>query len=174
MAPKNNLLGDLLSSSPNFFSQLIFGLLLVIISSMAGATLALSLFFGIVGGFSLGWFTTANENSSQPPVVASNDGIDAALKYWLVFMFGFALLGYSAPMSILLGAIAGLGGGWIIAWWRSKEEVRTQLPVESSEPELPIVPNERPTRQQMRKPTRRFRRSSEPRSGNIISRFLQR
>ena len=45
-------------------------------------------------------------------------------------MIGFVFFGYSAPMSILFGGIAAVGGGWIIAWWRSKEETKTQLSVE--------------------------------------------
>ncbi|MBD2383991.1 hypothetical protein [Cylindrospermum sp. FACHB-282] len=160
MAPKNNLLGDLLSSSPNFFSQLLFGLLLIIISSMAGASPSLSLFLGIMGGFALGWFTTATENSPQPPTIGSSDGIDAGLKYWLIFIVGFVFLGYPTEMSILLGGIAGLGGGWMIAWWKSKEETRTQLPVETLEETESQQQNERTTRQSKRRSTRRYRRTS--------------
>ncbi|MEY3333639.1 MAG: hypothetical protein RLZZ176_1939, partial [Cyanobacteriota bacterium] len=37
MAPKNNLLSEILSSSPNFPSQLLFGLFLFIIARIAGA-----------------------------------------------------------------------------------------------------------------------------------------
>ncbi len=120
MAPKNNLLGDILSSSPNFLSQLLFGLFLFIIARIAAASIPLSLFIGILGGVSLGWFTAANDNNPEPATVASNDGIDAGLKYWLVFMLGCLFLRYSAPISILFGGIAGVGGGWIISWWRQK------------------------------------------------------
>lgn len=160
MAPKNNLLGDLLSSSPNFFSQLLFGLLLIIISNKAGASPPLSLFLGIMGGFALGWFTTATENSPQPTTIASSDGIDAGLKYWLIFIIGFVFLGYPTEISILLGAMAGLGGGWMIAWWKSKEETRTQLPVETLEDTEIEQPNEKKPRQPKRKPIRRYRRTS--------------
>ncbi|MGB3310007.1 MAG: hypothetical protein WBG32_22790 [Nodosilinea sp.] len=43
--------------------------------------------------------------------------IPPALKIWLVFLFLFLLLGYEVVPSILLGAIAGLAGGTIQAWW---------------------------------------------------------
>jgi hypothetical protein len=158
MAPKNNLLGDLLSSSPNFLSQLLFGLLLIVISMMAGASIFLSIFLGLIGGFTLGWITTATENSPQASTVASSDGIDAGLKYWLGFIIGFVLLGYSAPMSILLGGIAALGGGWTIAWWKSKEETKTQLPSDIGENTATLQPDERINKQQIRRPNRRYRR----------------
>jgi len=73
MAPKNN---DLLSISPSFLSQLIFGAFLILILSMTGSPLSLSIFLGIIGGFTLGWITNASRNSPQPPSVASSDGID--------------------------------------------------------------------------------------------------
>ncbi|BAZ32589.1 hypothetical protein NIES4074_50950 [Cylindrospermum sp. NIES-4074] len=170
MAQKNNILSELLSSSPNFLSQVIFGLLLTIILKMAGASLILGLFLGIMGGVVLGWITTATENSPQSSTVASSDGIDAGLKYWLFFMLGFVFFGYQAPMSIVLGGIAGLGGGWIIAWWKSKEETKTQLPAINIEEAEIQQPNERITRQQKRKPTRRYRRTS----GTFNFRFWQR
>ena len=85
MSPKNNLLGNLFSSSPNFFSQLLFGLFIFIISRIAQASVPLSLFIAIIGGVSLGWFTAANDNNPEPSTVASNEGIDAGLKYWLFF-----------------------------------------------------------------------------------------
>jgi uncharacterized membrane protein YeaQ/YmgE (transglycosylase-associated protein family) len=171
MASKNNILSELLSSSPNLLSQLLFGLLLTIIVKIAGASLILSVFVGVVGGFVLGWITTATENSPQAPVVASSEGIDAGLKYWLCFMLGFVFIGYSAQMSILLGGIAGLGGGWIIAWWKSKEETRTQLPVETLEQGETQQSEERITKRQIRKPSRRYRRTA---SSGFNFRFWQR
>ncbi|BAZ82297.1 MAG: hypothetical protein ACKO9I_19395 [Sphaerospermopsis kisseleviana] len=169
MASNKNILSEILSSSPNFFSQLVFGFLLAIISSFAGASLILSLFVGIMGGVALGWFTNVNENNPQIPDVASNDGIDAALKYWLFFMFSFVFLGYSAPISILFGGIAAVGGGWIIAWWRSKEATQTQLSDEIlEEAEIP-EPNEKSTRGRKRISTRRYRRAS----GSFNFRFWQ-
>ncbi|MBE9058021.1 hypothetical protein [Sphaerospermopsis sp. LEGE 08334] len=169
MASNKNILSEILSSSPNFFSQLVFGFLLAIISSFAGASLIFSLFVGIMGGVALGWFTNVNENNPQIPDVASNDGIDAALKYWLFFMFSFVFLGYSAPISILFGGIAAVGGGWIIAWWRSKEATQTQLSDDIlAEAEIP-EPNEKSTRSRKRISTRRYRRAS----GSFNFRFWQ-
>lgn len=159
MAPKNNLLGDLFSASPNLFSQLLFGILLASVLSLAGASSALSIFVGVLGGFALGWFTTTTTNSHQPPVVASTEGIDAGLKYCLFFIIGFIFFGYSAPMSLLLGAMGGIGGGWIIAWWKSKEEPRTQIPSEILEDTTAQQP-EQTTSKYKRRPTRRYRRST--------------
>jgi uncharacterized membrane protein YeaQ/YmgE (transglycosylase-associated protein family) len=155
MANNNNLF----NFSPDFLSQLIFGAFLTFILITTGSPIALSIFLGIIGGFTLGWFTNASKNSSQPPTVASSDGIDAGLKYWLFFLLGFGLLGYPAPMSILLGGIGALGGGWIIAWWRSKEETRTQLPVETVEDLQEEQSTDRITRRQSRRPSRRYRRT---------------
>ncbi|MFM8006032.1 MAG: hypothetical protein ACKO86_14030, partial [Dolichospermum sp.] len=95
----------------------------------------------------------------QATTVAFNDGIDAGLKYWLVFMLGCLFLGYSAPMSILFGGIAGVGGGCIIAWWRSQEALQTQLPKDVLEEDTE-QPSDRGAKRRIRKPTRRFRRAS--------------
>jgi hypothetical protein len=159
MAFNKNILSEILSSYPNFFSQVVFGFLLTIISSFTGASLILSLFIGIMGGVALGWFTAVNENKPQIPDVASNDGIDAALKYWLVFMFGFVFIGYSAPISILFGGFAAFGGGWIIAWWRSKEATKTQLSDDLVQVDIEY-PDERGISRNKRISTRRFRRPS--------------
>ncbi|PLZ66735.1 hypothetical protein CBP21_17790, partial [Fischerella thermalis WC246] len=54
----------------------------------------------------------------------------------------------------------GIGGGWIIAWWKSKEETRTQIPdelIDETQLELPPTPT---VKRRVRKPTRRYRRSS--------------
>ncbi|MFM7363376.1 MAG: hypothetical protein ACKO11_02490 [Cuspidothrix sp.] len=159
MASKKNLLGEILSSSPNFPSQLLFGLFLFIIARIAGASSPLSLFVGVMGGVSLGLITNANENNPDSTIVAPNDGIDAGLKYWLVFMLGCLFLGYSAPMSILFGGIAGVGGGWIISWWRSQDTLQTQLSREMPEEDIE-QPGERSTKRRKRKSTQRFRRTS--------------
>ncbi|OUL25152.1 hypothetical protein [Nostoc sp. 106C] len=161
---------DFLNFSPNFLSQLIFGLILTLVLSMTGSSLALSIFLGIMGGFTLGWITAASKSNAQPQSVASSDGIDAALKYWLLFLIGFSWLGYPAPMSILLGALGALGGGWMIAWWGSKEEARTQLPLEPTEETEGEKSSDRNTIKRRRKTTRRFRRTT----GGINFRFWQR
>jgi hypothetical protein len=167
MAPNNN---DFFSISPSFLSQLIFGSFLIFILWMTGSPVSLSIFLGILGGFVLGWVTNASKNSPQAPSLASSDGIDAALKYWLFFLLGFVSLGYPAPMSIFLGGIAALGGGWIIAWWGSKEETRTQMVVEVSEDTEDEQPNERSAKRQKRRPSRRFRRTS----GSVNFKFWER
>ncbi|NET71531.1 MAG: hypothetical protein F6K62_11545 [Sphaerospermopsis sp. SIO1G2] len=168
MAAKKNILSQILSASPNFFSQLVFAFILILIANFVGASLIVSLVIGITGGIGLGIFTSANETNPQIPNVASNDGIDAALKYWLVFMFGFIFLGYSAPISILFGGIAALGGGWIIAWWRSKEETKTQMSNDLIE-EDPELMSPRTPRRKRRSTANRFRRPS----GSFNFRFWQ-
>jgi hypothetical protein len=144
--------------SKNFLSQLIFGVFLAVVFLMSGTPPALSIFLGIVGGFSVGFFSTTSKTSPQAPVIGSSEGIDAGLKYWLFFMLGFVFLGYLPPMAILLGAIAALGGGWIIAWWEAREDTRTQLPVDDiSESDVELL-TERP-RKRIRNPIRRFRKA---------------
>ncbi|QLE54065.1 hypothetical protein [Nostoc sp. TCL26-01] len=155
MANNNNLF----NFSPAFLSQLAFGSFLAFILISTGSPVPLSIFLGIITGFTIGWFTNSSKSSPQQPTVASSDGIDAGLKYWLFFLLGFALLGYPAPMSILLGGIGALGGGWTIAWWRSKEETRTQLPVEVVEEVEGEESSDRITKRQTRRTVRRYRRS---------------
>jgi Flp pilus assembly protein TadB len=171
MAQKNNFLGNLFSSTPNFFSQLVFGLLLAIIIKLVGASIAVSLCLGIIGGFVLGWFTTANENSAAPQTVASNDGIDAAMKYWVFFLLGFVFLGYPAILSIFLGIIGAIGGGWTIAWWRSLEVTRTQIVDEIKTEEDTPESSEKTVRKSRRKPTPHFRRKFANKSGSNPFRF---
>lgn len=151
----------MLPLSKDFTTQLIVGVFLAVIFMMTGTPGSLAIFLGIVGGLTLGLFTTTTKTSPKPPVIASSEGIDAGLKYWLFFMLAFVLLlGYSAPTGILLGSIAGLGGGWIIAWWGAKEEIRTQLPVElpttdeDAEDVLATTP-----RRRIRKAIRKFRKA---------------
>ncbi|MBF2003896.1 hypothetical protein ACF3DV_22285 [Chlorogloeopsis fritschii PCC 9212] len=159
MAPEKNN-SNFLSISPNFFNQLLFGLFLTLVLLALGYPLSQSLFFGVLGGLSIGWMATASQGSPKAGSVASTEGIDAGLKYWLFFLLGFVLLGYQAPVSILLGSLAGIGGGWTIAWWKSKEEYRTQLPeefTENAEAEQPALTTN--TRRRTRKPARRYRRS---------------
>ncbi|WP_340626621.1 hypothetical protein [Aphanizomenon flos-aquae] len=111
MAPKNNLLGDIFSSSPNFLSQLLFGLFLFIISRIANASVPLSLFIAIMGGVTLGRFTLANDSNSEPTTVASNDGIDAGLKYWLFFYDGLLFPRLFSPYEYYIRC-----DRW--SWWR--------------------------------------------------------
>ncbi|MEL7143071.1 MAG: hypothetical protein AAGM27_09330 [Cyanobacteria bacterium J06554_3] len=46
--------------------------------------------------------------------------IPAALRLWLFFLVIFVVLDYSATFSIVFGAIAGLSGGIVSAWWQIK------------------------------------------------------
>lgn len=48
-------------------------------------------------------------------------GFSTGLKIWLLFLISLFGMGYSAPLSIFLGAIGGLASGLIVDWWVSKE-----------------------------------------------------
>ena len=109
--------------SQSFISQLVFGTFLAFIFYLSSRRVELSVFLGVLGGLALGLFTTSTRSGPHPETVASSDGVDAGLKYWLFFLLSFLLLGYEPPVSILLGGIAGLSGGFIFAWW----EVKNQL-----------------------------------------------
>ncbi|MGB6294969.1 MAG: hypothetical protein WBF90_02145 [Rivularia sp. (in: cyanobacteria)] len=151
--------------SQSFVTQLIFGSFLALIFFLSSGEVELSIFLGVLGGLTLGLFTTSTRTGPHPETVASSDGVDAGLKYWLFFLLSFILLGYDAPISILLGGIAGLGGGFIFAWWGSKEPVVTKLPgqiqqqVEAGDDEL-ASPVQRTNSQRSRRVTRRYRRRS--------------
>ncbi|NEQ28208.1 MAG: hypothetical protein F6K28_56355 [Microcoleus sp. SIO2G3] len=51
----------------------------------------------------------------------NNYGFESGLKYWLIFLLAFVLIGYPPRPSILWGAIAGIAGGYIAAAWMQKE-----------------------------------------------------
>ncbi len=161
---------NLLSLSQNFFARLIFGLVLTLIFLSAGQKPAPSIFLGILGGLALGWMTSATKNSAQVQSGATSDGIDAGLKYWLVLMLGFVVLGYPTPSSVLLGGLGGLAGGWIIAWWKTKEETKNQLSSEVPLVESSDIGEER-TSQKIRRPVHRYRKRSGSSAGNFWERF---
>ncbi len=46
--------------------------------------------------------------------------IPAAIRTWLVFLLLFVFLDYGVPFSILFGALGGLAGGIVTAWWQIK------------------------------------------------------
>jgi len=46
--------------------------------------------------------------------------IPAAIRTWLVFLLVFILLDYSTGVSMLFGAIGGIAGGVVTAWWQIK------------------------------------------------------
>lgn len=155
MAKNNNPF----SISPNFTSQLVFGLFLTLILLMIGWSPAWSIFLGIATGFTLTLLAEANKNASQPQNLATSEGIDAGLKYWLFFLAGFVLMKYAPPFSVLLGCLAGFGGGMIIAFWESKETTQTDLSQDLLEQnDVELLP--KTTIKRRRMPVRRSRRPS--------------
>jgi hypothetical protein len=166
MAKNNN---NPFSISPNFTSQLVFGLFLTLILLMIGWSPAWSIFLGIASGFTLTLLGEASKNASQPQSLGTSEGIDAGLKYWLFFLAGFVVMKYAPPFSVLLGCLAGFGGGMIIAFWESKETTQTELSKESSEEtDVELLPKVTTKRQRM--PVRRSRRPS----GQINLKFWER
>jgi prepilin signal peptidase PulO-like enzyme (type II secretory pathway) len=159
-----------ISVSKNFVTQILFGFFLTLVFYVTWRDLPLSIFLGVLGGLALGWMTAASKTGPKQEVVDSSEGIDAGLRYWLFFLLGFVLVGYQTPISILLGALAGIGGGWIIAWWGSKEESRTQISSDTSQAsEEESLTAGTTTRRRVRKTTRRYRRSP----GSFDFRFWQ-
>lgn len=67
-----------------------------------------------------------------------SNGFPVALRLWLVFLLSLVLFGYSVPFSIVVGAVGGIAGGWVVAWWNSKE--KSINPSSESEDELEEVP----------------------------------
>jgi len=55
-------------------------------------------------------------------------GFSDGIKYWLVFMISLFALGYKSELSICLGAIGGIAGGVISAWWKPKDDLKGDQP----------------------------------------------
>jgi hypothetical protein len=70
-------------------------------------------------------------------------GTATGLQLWLIFLLGLFWLGYSAPFSIGLGAIAGLCGGVIANWLQSKEE--DKKPAADSDPDRQVEADYQPS-----------------------------
>ena len=163
MAKKSS--GNFLPISQGFLSQLIFGSFLAFVFYLSSNRLGLSVFLGVLGGLLLGLFTTSTRTGPHPETVASSDGVDAGLKYWLFFLLSFLLLGYQPPISILLGGIAGLSSGFIFAWWGSKEPTVSKIPsqiqreAQTEDDEL-ASPVQRANSPRTRRVARRYRRRS--------------
>ncbi len=161
MAKKSS--GDFLPISQSFLSQLIFGIFLAFVFFLSSGKPELSIFLGILGGLGLGLFTTTTRDGPHPETVASSDGVDAGLKYWLFFLLSFLLLGYQPPVSILLSGLAGLSGGFVFAWWGSKEPTVTKINQNQRDIEIEdeaVSSAPRINSQRSRRNTRRYRRRS--------------
>jgi hypothetical protein len=57
----------------------------------------------------------------------TRQGIIIGIKFAIVFVIAFALLGYPAVLSVLLGLIAGGAGGVVGAWWTAKEDAGSEV-----------------------------------------------
>ena len=157
MAADKNNSGKFPALSQNFISILIFALFLSLVFYNTFQNIGLSIFLGAIGGLILVSISTSNKNTTRTQYVASSDGIDAGLKFWLFFMLGFVIAGYGTPISIFLGGVAGFGSGLIYAWWGSREDTRNQLPEEEGESSDDDIVSHRAIKRK-RRATRRVRR----------------
>ena len=171
MAADKNNSGGLFSLSQNFLSFLVFGIFLAVVFYNTTKNAPLSILLGIIAGVVIALISSTSKTGPGPQSVASSDGIDAGLKFWLFFLVGFTSLGYPADIGVLLGGIGGFAGGWIYAWWGSKEETKSQLEIiEESSESTEEIPSDRSKRRRRRKITRRYRR----RSGSVNLKFWER
>ncbi|OLP20149.1 hypothetical protein BST81_01565 [Leptolyngbya sp. 'hensonii'] len=63
----------------------------------------------------------------------SSGAVPAGLRWAMIFLISFFLLGYSALLCILLAIIGGFSVGGIVEWWKSKDEL-LQKPPPKAEP----------------------------------------
>ena len=71
-----------------------------------------------------------------------SEGFSLALRLWLFFLISLVLLRYPVVFSIIIGAIGGFSGGWIFAWWKSKEGPIASKEEEEEEEEEEEKPEE--------------------------------
>lgn len=57
------------------------------------------------------------------------------LSLWLFFLFSFIFLGYSIPLSILLGAVGGLACALVFGWWKTRDNPDDLRPPMPADPE---------------------------------------
>ena len=62
--------------------------------------------------------------------------VSTGIKFAIVFILGFWILGYNPVLTLLLGAIGGAAGGLAGAWWQTKD---TQLPPPDSDYLSPLA-----------------------------------
>ncbi len=60
--------------------------------------------------------------ASKKSTVDLSQGIPTGLLVWLGFLLSLVALGYSVPLSILLGLFSGLAAAWLSACFQSKQE----------------------------------------------------
>lgn len=51
----------------------------------------------------------------------TDDGVQFALRVWIVFILVFWLLRFRAELAILLGAVAGVMAGILMTYWRAQK-----------------------------------------------------
>ncbi len=81
--------------------------------------------------------------ASQPD---SSARITTGARLFIIALLSFYFLGYSQFLSICLGAIAGVCGGFIASWWNAKEDYVTDEAVQAEESAAMTVAQARPRR----------------------------
>ncbi len=103
-------------------------------------------------------------------------GFSAGLQIWLLFLLSLFWSGYSALLSIALGALGGLASGLIVDWWLSKDE-RTEpdlKPIgEEGTEAMTRVPSDRTNRKRRREASA-LRHRQQRRSRSFNWRFFRR
>ncbi|HIK44861.1 MAG TPA: hypothetical protein IGR64_08210 [Leptolyngbyaceae cyanobacterium M65_K2018_010] len=78
----------------------------------------------------------------------TNKIVPALLKTWLTFLLVFLVLGYDIIPSIGFGAIAGLAGGLVSAWWVTPggepREIELPAPIQALGRQLRQTPERLP------------------------------
>ncbi|MEB3292518.1 MAG: hypothetical protein VKJ24_05110 [Synechococcales bacterium] len=96
-----------------------------------------------------------------PPNDVLSKGFSAGIQVWLTFLLAFYLLGYPAPLSIVLGAIGGIAGGIIIAWWEGGGSKKEEKKEEIEEGSVEDIAEERKRRRRRYARMRHARRKEE-------------
>ncbi len=96
------------------------------------------------------------------------------LRLWFFFLFCFFFLKYTVPFSILLGAIGGFAAGWVIGWWKTKDDPTTLKPSTLQEPEVVENRSQKASGLRLAKQRRDARRKRSSRFMTPFSGFFQR
>jgi len=81
--------------------------------------------------------------ASQPD---SSARMTTGTRLFIVALLGFYFLGYTQFLSICLGAIAGICGGFIASWWNAKEDYVTDEAAQAEESTAVTTAQTRPRR----------------------------
>ncbi|MBE9181292.1 hypothetical protein IQ268_22280 [Oculatella sp. LEGE 06141] len=105
----------------------------------------------------------------------SNEGVNAGLQIWLIFLIGFALMGYSALISLTMGAIAGGAGGFLVYWLKGTFVLEEDSSTADDKPETGSIFNRaRLGFSRIRTWNSRDANETDARSSNWMSKWVRR